>query len=77
MRDRDLIIENYIETHKITEVMTTTFEELNSKLKSLDEVTILEVLDISSEDIIDRFQDIVEERYDYLINEFPDETQED
>ena len=57
--------------------MTTTFEELNSKLKSLDEVTILEVLDISSEDIVDRFQDLVEERYDYLINEFPDETQED
>ena len=57
--------------------MTTTFEELNSKLKSLDEVTILEVLDISSEDIVDRFQDIIEERYDYLIGEFPDETQED
>ena len=57
--------------------MTTTFEELNSKLKSLDEVTILEVLDISSEDIVDRFQDIIEERYDYLIDEFPDETQED
>jgi len=57
--------------------MTTTFEELNSKLKSLDEVTILEVLDISSEDIVDRFQDLVEERYDYLIDEFPDETQED
>ena len=57
--------------------MTTTFEELNSKLKSLDEVTLLEVLNISSEDIVDRFQDLVEERYDYLINEFPDETQED
>ena len=53
--------------------MTITFEELKQQLKRLDEVTLLEVLDIASEDIVDRFQDIIEDKYDELIEEFPEE----
>ena len=53
--------------------MTITFEELKQQLKRLDEVTLLEVLDIASEDIVNRFQDLIEERYDELIEEFPEE----
>lgn len=35
----------------------------------LDEITILELLDISSEELVERFEDVVELRYDYLITE--------
>lgn len=35
----------------------------------LDEITILELLDISAEELVERFEDVVESRYDYLITE--------
>lgn len=35
----------------------------------LDEITILELLDISSEELVERFEDVVELKYDYLITE--------
>ena len=34
-----------------------------------DEVDVVELLDITAEDILDRFEDIVEDRYDLLIKE--------
>lgn len=43
-----------------------TIPDICDKLKRLDEVTILELLDIRSEEVVDRFQDKVEERADYL-----------
>jgi hypothetical protein len=42
------------------------FEELKDKLKWLDEVTLLELLDITSEDIVDRFFDVIEEKQEKL-----------
>jgi hypothetical protein len=35
----------------------------------LDEVDILELLDLTSSDILDRFEDVVEDNYDKLIKE--------
>lgn len=47
-----------------------TLVDLQDKLKQIDEVSLLEVLDISSEDIVDRFGDKIEERYEELQEEF-------
>jgi hypothetical protein len=33
------------------------------------EVDVIELLDLTSEDILDRFEDIIEERYEILIKE--------
>ena len=46
--------------------MTLTFVDICDRLSNLDEVTLLEVLDISSEEIVVRFQDKVEEKADQL-----------
>lgn len=40
--------------------------ELLEELKKLDEVTLLELLEITSEEIIDQFLDKIEENYDRL-----------
>lgn len=47
-----------------------TVGEMAEQLKRYPEQDVLEVLDISSEDIVDRFMDRVAERYDYLIEDF-------
>jgi len=52
--------------------MTITNEELKEKLKSIDEVSLLEKLEIYSDDIVDRFDDKIEEKWEQLILEFED-----
>lgn len=52
--------------------MTKTFEEVKELLKKVDEVSLLEILDIASEDLVDRFSDKIEERIDVLAQEFED-----
>ena len=47
-----------------------TLTDLLDKLKKIDEISLMEVLDISSEDLVDRFVDKVEERYESLLEEF-------
>lgn len=56
-----------------------TITKLIEKLEDLgvDEVTLLEVLEISSEDIIERFRDRIEEKRTTLIRDFFDNEQED
>jgi len=49
--------------------MNLTFEELKEKLQRVDEVTLLELLDIRSEDIVERFEDYIEEQQDRLTRE--------
>lgn len=51
-----------------------TLTELFEKLKQLDEVTLLEVLEIDAEMLVDRFQDLIEDRYEELREDF--ETEE-
>jgi hypothetical protein len=49
--------------------MATTLVELMEWLKTLDEVTLLELLDISAEDLIEQFADRVEDQYPRLLSE--------
>ena len=46
-----------------------TFEELKEALKRLDEVTLLELLGLQSDDLVERFDDVVEQKQEYLIKE--------
>ena len=50
--------------------MTLTFNDLKDHLKALDEVTLLELLDLKSEDIVDRFEDLIEDKQEQLEKEF-------
>ena len=43
-----------------------TFNELCEKLKEIEETLLLELLNINSGQIVDRFEDVVEERRDYI-----------
>ena len=47
--------------------MALTFIDLCDELKKLDETTLLELLNISSEEIINKFQDKIEDNFDHLL----------
>jgi hypothetical protein len=49
--------------------MNLTIPELIEKLSVVDEIEIIEMLDLTSLDILTRFEDIVENNYDKLIEE--------
>ena len=51
-----------------------TLEEIKDKLKQLDEVTLMETLEITSEDLVDRFVDRIEQKQDTLENDFDEST---
>lgn len=51
---------------------TMLLTELSDKLKDMDEITLLELLNITAEDIVDRFQDTIEDNAEYLIREVED-----
>jgi hypothetical protein len=46
--------------------MTLTLEEIKERMKRWDEISIIEELSIRSEDIVERFDDIIEEQADRL-----------
>jgi hypothetical protein len=50
-------------------VNTLTLPELKERLKSLDEVILLELLDVASEDLVETFGDIIENNYIRLLKE--------
>jgi hypothetical protein len=50
-------------------VLNITFEELKEALKRLDEVSLLELLGIQSDDLVERFDDVIEKKQEYLIKE--------
>jgi hypothetical protein len=54
-----------------------TLEELKHKLSQTDELTILELLDITSEELVEFLTDQIVEKYDQLIDYFGDESDED
>ena len=57
--------------------MAITFHELKARLKQIDEVSLLEVLGLTSEDIVERCSDLIEDQYETLAKEFEeDETEE-
>lgn len=53
-----------------------TFTELKERLKTYDEITLLEILNISSEDIVDRFEDFIDEKYSKLSKEEEENSDE-
>lgn len=54
-----------------------TINELIEKLQQLDEMSILELLDITSEELPMFLVDQVEEKYEQLIEYFDDSDEED
>lgn len=52
--------------------MPLTLPDIYDKLKRLDEVTLLEMLNIHSADIVDRFQDFIEDNADTLEEQLDD-----
>lgn len=59
--------------------MAVTLEELKTRLaERLDESSLLEVLDINAEEIVERFEDKINDRFDKLSGElFDEEDSED
>jgi len=51
-----------------------TIQELKQKMMQLDEVTLMELLEVTSEDLVNRFSDIIENNYDYFSGEFDEDT---
>lgn len=56
--------------------MSLTLEDVKKRLQKQDEVSLLEILEISSEDLVDRFEDKIEEKLDYFIDDLGDEEDE-
>ncbi len=56
-------------TERLINVSNITFEELKEALKRLDEVSLLELLGIQSDDLVERFDDVIEKKQEYLIKE--------
>lgn len=54
-----------------------TIRELIEKLQQVDEMTILELLDITSEELPELLLDQIEERYDILLEYFDDTMEDD
>jgi hypothetical protein len=46
--------------------MYLTFNELLERLRQLDEITLVEELGLTSEDLVDRFSDVIESKQDKL-----------
>lgn len=43
-----------------------TTKDIAERLKIMDEITVMELLEISAEDLVERFWDIIEEKADQL-----------
>lgn len=50
-----------------------TIEEMKERLTQLDELTILELLDITSEELVEFLTDQVVEKYDELLDYFKED----
>lgn len=61
--------------------MAKTLPEVLAQLKQLDEIDLVELLGVNSEDLIDRFADLVEanpDKYEEALNQwFDSEDEED
>lgn len=52
-----------------------TLNDIQEKLKTIDEVSLLELLDIHSDEIVDKFVDKIEDMKDFLLEELADEPE--
>lgn len=54
--------------------MTLTLLEITKRLAAqYDEITLLEILNINSEDLVEAFLDRIEDKYEYFNNELANE----
>ena len=51
-----------------------TFTDVCDRLKQQDEISVLEVLEITSEELVDRFNDKIEEKLDYFLEDLEDDN---
>lgn len=49
-----------------------TLEELKEKMAELDEITVMELLNIRSADLVQAFEDVIEARFEKLEQEVDD-----
>ena len=56
--------------------MNRTFYELCEDLKKLDEITLMELLNLNSEEIVDAFQDKIEDNFESLSKEINNELED-
>lgn len=54
-----------------------TVHELCEYLESIDEVDLLELLDITSEELVARFKDKIEDQFEYLLSELDNLNKEE
>jgi len=54
--------------------MTLTTNDINDRLAQQDEVSLLEILDITSQELVDRFQDKIADKRDSLEEELEDDA---
>lgn len=57
--------------------MALTILDLFDKLKRLDEISLLEILNITAEELVDRFEDRIEAMFDQLVDELDDTKEEE
>jgi len=53
------------------------FKELLERLKREDEVYLLELLNLSSDELVDMFEDTIEARQEYIRNQLAEDYDED
>lgn len=54
-----------------------TVHELCDYLESIDEVDLLELLDITSEELVAKFKDKIEDQFEYLLSELDNLNKEE
>jgi len=52
-----------------------TFADVLERLKRETEVDLLEILDLSSEELVDLLQDTIEDKLDRILNYYENETE--
>jgi hypothetical protein len=52
--------------------MPLTFSEVEERLTKLDEITLIEVLEITSEEIVTHFRDKIEDNLENLVDDLED-----
>lgn len=53
-----------------------TLVDLSERLKQIDEISLLEILEITSEELVDRFTDKIEDQFDKLADDLEEEWEE-
>ncbi len=48
--------------------MSLTFKAVKDQLSMLDEVLVLEILEINSTELVERFEDKIEDKLEYIID---------